>query len=339
MSYNVAILGIETITGQEILNQLHERAFPVQSITVICEDKQKIKPISFGEDTLTMIHVDAFKAKDTDILFLTGTEFVAKSMIEKLATSETKIIDLTNTQGKILSVPDLGYTVSKDMNIVSSPSSSSIQLLTTLNAIEQLGKIESVVVSTYHATSEISREAMDELFNQVRTIYMNQEPKTQNFPKEIAFNAIPQVGSFEDNHSTSAEIAITSETATLLKSEPQIAATCVFVPTFVGHGQSVTVQFSDEVAVKDAKSAWRDADTIEIIDLESEMEYVTPSEVNGEKQVFLSRIRTNPAMKNSLSFWSVMDNLQNGQAYNAVRIAETILGVETPAETSNIDGE
>ena len=332
-SYKVAIIGVETILGQEVLNHLHERSFPVSALKIAGEDKNQLKQMSFGDDTLQMIHADTMNMDGFDVVFLTGTEYVAKKIIQKLENSDAKIIDLTDTDGKLLAIPDLGYAPSKTAKIIASPSSATIQLVSTLKALEEIGTIETVTVSTYHSVSEVGRPAMDELFNQVRTIYMNQEPKTQHFSKHIAFNVIPQVGGFEDNHATGAEHAIITETASLMESEPKVAATCVYTPVFVGHGQSVTVQFKDTISVKDIKAAWRASEGIEIIDLESEMEFVTPSEIHGETNVFLSRIRANEGIDNSLSYWSVMDNLQSGAAYNSVRIAES------PAEISSIDDE
>ncbi|MBL4588620.1 MAG: aspartate-semialdehyde dehydrogenase [Alphaproteobacteria bacterium] len=329
MSFEVAIIGIETVHGQEILSKLNDREFPISKIHVACEDKNLIKTISFGDKTLKMVHVDQLSLDSMDVIFLTGTKPIAAKIIAKGANAT--IIDLTESDGKLMSIPDLGYFPPKGAKIIASPSSSTIQLCGSILPIEKLGKIESITLSTYHSVSEIGRPAMDELFNQVRTIYMNHEPKMQNFPKQIAFNVIPQVSAFEDDHGTTEEQHIITESTSLLDSAPQIAATCVFVPTFVGHAQSVTVQFKDDFAIKDIKTAWRDNDNIQIIDLESEMEYVTPCEIHGEQQVFLSRIRKNTHLENSLSFWSVMDNLQNGCAYNAVRIAEHILDVETPA--------
>ncbi len=328
MSFEIAIIGMESLGGQEILTKLHERDFPVSKIHVACEDKNQVKPISFGDKTLTMVHVDTLTLTDMDLVFLTGTAHVASQIIEKLASSSTKIIDLTKTEGKILSVPDLEVFPSKETKLVAAPCSSTIQLCQALKPLDTLGVLENVTVSTYHSVSEIGRPAMDELFNQVRSIYMNHEPKSQHFSKQIAFNVLPQVGDFEDNHSTSEEEAMTKETLALLEFPLQLAVHCTYVPTFIGHAQAVTVQFKQDIDIKDVKTVWRDCDIIEIIDLDSEMEYVTPSEIHGEQQLFLSRIRKNPAMKNALSFWSVTDNIQNGVAYNAVRIAEHLLGVE-----------
>lgn len=324
MSLNVAVIGAENTIGQDIVTHLNEREFSIKNLYVVCEDKNKAKPISFGDKDINMIHIDHLIMKDLDLIFLTGTSYAAEKIIEKAASTNIKIIDLTQTKGKSLAIPDLEYNVSKNLKLVGAPCSSTIQLLTALKPLESIGKIDKVVVSTYQSVSEIGRPAMDELFNQMRSIYMNHEPKTQNFTKQIAFNAIPQVGGFEDDHSTSHEEAILREVHSITEKETEISCTCVYVPTFVAHAQSVTVIFKDPIVVADIKTAWRDGKNIEIIDLESEMEYITPSEIHGEDTVFLSRIRANSAMKNSLSFWSVLDNVQAGAAYNAVRIAEEI---------------
>lgn len=324
MSLKIAIIGAENSIGQDILTHISEKEISVDTVYAACEDKTQTKPVSFGDKDLTMIHVDKVPFTDLDIIFLAGTPYGAQKVIEKASSTDAKIIDLTKTDGKTLSIPDLDDTAPKNAKLIGAPCSSTIQLLTALKPLNTLGKIDKVIISTYQSVSEIGRPAMDELFNQMRSIYMNHEPKTQNFTKQIAFNAIPQVGDFEDNHGTSQEERIIQEFQNISETETEIACTCVYVPTFVAHAQSVTVLFKENVSVKDAKSAWREAKNIEIIDLESEMEYVTPSEIHGESNVFLSRIRQNDTMKNSLSFWSVLDNIQAGAAYNAVRIAEEL---------------
>jgi len=194
-----------------------------------------------------------------------------------------------------------------------------------LKPLMDVAPIKRVVVSTYQSVSGGGREAMDELFNQTRAIFMNQPTNPQVFQKQIAFNVIPQIDVFMDDGMTKEEWKMVAETKKILSPKIKICANCVRVPVFVGHAEMVNVEFDGEMDAKTAKKLFRKAENITLIDVDSEMEYVTPAEIAGEDTVFISRVRDDSTLDNGINFWCVADNLRKGAALNAVQIAELLI--------------
>lgn len=213
----------------------------------------------------------------------------------------------------------------KKRGIIANPNCSTIQMLVALKPLHDLATVKRVVVSTYQSVSGAGKEAMDELFNQTRSIFMNDRKEPEVFPKVIAFNAIPQIDEFMDDHMTREEWKMMVETKKILGPAIKVCANCVRVPVFIGHAEMVNVEFENDISARDAKKALRDFKGITLIDLESEMEFVTPAEIVGEDDVFVSRLREDPTVENGLNFWCVADNLRKGAALNAVQIAELLI--------------
>jgi aspartate-semialdehyde dehydrogenase len=163
------------------------------------------------------------------------------------------------------------------------------------------------------------------LFNQTRHIFMNQVPQADVLPKRIAFNLIPQIDVFMDDRSTREEWKMVVETKKILDPNIEVAANCVRVPVFVGHAEMINVEFAGEMDSKTARRLWMKARGITLIDLEADIEYVTPIDVQGEDSVFISRSRDDLSVENGISFWCVADNLRKGAALNAVQIAEVLV--------------
>jgi aspartate-semialdehyde dehydrogenase len=165
---------------------------------------------------------------------------------------------------------------------------------------------------------------MDELFTQTRGIYVNDPIKKERFPKQIAFNCIPQIDIFMDDGDTKEEWKMSVETRKILDPDIAVTATCVRVPVFIAHSEAVNVEFERPIDAARAREALRDAPGIIVVDHRVEEGYVTPVEAAGEDAVFVSRIRRDPTVKHGLSFWCVSDNLRKGAALNAVQIAEVL---------------
>ena len=198
-------------------------------------------------------------------------------------------------------------------------------MVLALKPLHDAAKIKRVVVSTYQSVSGSGKAAMDELFNQTKGVYMNETPTPSVYPKQIAFNAIPQIDVFMDDHMTKEEWKMVAETKKIMDSKIKVCANCVRVPVFIGHAEMVNVEFARDISATEAKKALRDAPGITLIDLESEMEYVTPAEIQGEDDVFVSRVREDSTVENGLNFWCVADNLRKGAALNTVQIAEYLI--------------
>ena len=166
---------------------------------------------------------------------------------------------------------------------------------------------------------------MDELWTQTKGIYVNQAPEANEFPKQIAFNVIPHIGDFRSDGYTSEEMKMTEETKKIMGADIPLVATCVRVPTFVGHAIAVHVELASELTAKDARALLRESPGIMVIDEPRDEKYITPVDCVGDWATFVSRIRTDPTVEHGLAFWCVSDNLRKGAALNAVQIAEELL--------------
>ncbi|MBI3454020.1 MAG: aspartate-semialdehyde dehydrogenase, partial [Rhodospirillales bacterium] len=187
-----------------------------------------------------------------------------------------------------------------------------------------LARIRRVVVSTYQSVSGAGKEGMDELFEQTRGVYMNQAAEKKKFTKQIAFNVIPHIDAFMDDGFTKEEWKMRVETRKILDPDIEVVAQCVRVPVFIGHAQTVFVEFAEPLSEKAAQEALRKAPGVGVVDFRENEGYVTPVEAAGEDKVYVSRLRADPTVKNGLVFWCVSDNLRKGAALNAVQIAELL---------------
>ena len=213
----------------------------------------------------------------------------------------------------------------KKKNIIANPNCSTIQMVTALSPLHKEFTIKKVFVSTYQAVSGAGKAAMDELFNQTKGVYVNDSSMPEQFTKKISFNVIPHIDVFMDDGSTKEEWKMSVETNKILDKNIQVTAHCVRVPVFIGHSEAIFIECEKEINEEKARSILRKADGVTVVDHRADEGYVTPAEVAGEDDVYISRIRQNNFDKNNLVFWCVSDNLRKGAALNAVQIAELLI--------------
>ena len=182
-----------------------------------------------------------------------------------------------------------------------------------------------MVVSTYQSVSGAGKEAMDELFSQTRAVFTTDPVETKKFPKRIAFNLIPQIDVFMDDGSTKEEWKMVVETKKILDPKIKLTATCVRVPVFISHSESVNIEFEKPITADEARNILSAAPGCLVIDRREPGGYITPHEAAGEDATYISRIREDPTVENGLALWCVSDNLRKGAALNAVQIAEVLI--------------
>ncbi|MBX9925870.1 MAG: aspartate-semialdehyde dehydrogenase, partial [Hyphomicrobiaceae bacterium] len=186
--------------------------------------------------------------------------------------------------------------------------------------------ITRVVVSTYQSVSGAGKDGMDELWHQTKGKYVpGQEVESKKFPKEIAFNCIPQIDVFMEDGYTKEEWKMLAETKKILDPKIRVTATCVRVPVFVGHSEAINIEFENPISADEAREILREAPGVMVVDKREPGGYVTPIEAAGEFATFVSRIREDATVENGLVLWCVADNLLKGAALNAVQIAETLI--------------
>lgn len=332
MKYNVAVVGATGNVGREMLKTLWERDFPVDNVYAVASENSVGKEVSYGEDGILKVEgLKSFDFSKVDIALFSAGGNTAKEFAPKAAAQNCIIIDNSShfrmDKDVPLVVPEVNsYAIRnfKKKNIIANPNCSTIQMVVALKPLHDRAEIKRVVVSTYQSVSGAGKSAMDELFNQTRAIYVNDNIEKHQFTKQIAFNAIPHIDVFMDDGTTKEEWKMMAETKKILDPDIDVAATCVRIPVFIGHGESVNVEFKKPINDDDARDLYRDRDDIGLVDFRADEGYVTPAECAGEDKVYVSRIRKDKTVKNGLSLWIVSDNLRKGAALNAIQIAEDL---------------
>jgi aspartate-semialdehyde dehydrogenase len=332
MGFKVAVVGATGVVGHEMLSILAERQFPVSEVYAVASERSAGAEVSFGEDKVLKVQdLDRFDFKGVDIgLFSPGAK-VSAVHAPRAAKAGTVVIDNTSQFRMDPDVPLVVTEVNpqaiaqyKKRGIIANPNCSTIQMVVALKPLHDLARIKRVVVATYQSVSGAGREAMDELFNQTRSVYVNDPVKKELFTKQIAFNVIPHIDVFMEDGSTKEEWKMAAETRKILDPDIAVTATCVRVPVFIGHAEAINVEFERPISEGEARAALKKAPGIIVIDHRADEGYVTPQESAGEDVVYVSRIRKDPTVPHGLNLWVVADNLRKGAALNAVQIAEIL---------------
>ncbi len=333
MGFKVAVVGATGVVGREMLNILAERDFPASEVCAVASERSVGSEVSFGEDEVLKVQdLDRFDFKGVDIgLFSPGAK-VSAVHAPRAAKAGCVVIDNTSQFRMDPEVPLVVSEVNpqaiaqyKKRGIIANPNCSTMQMVVALKPLHDLARIKRIVVATYQSVSGAGREAMDELFTQTRSIYVNDPPKKEHFTKQIAFNVIPHIDVFMEDGSTKEEWKMAVETRKILDPDIAVTATCVRVPVFIGHAEAVNVEFERPISEGEARAALRAAPGVSVVDHRVDEGYVTPQESAGEDPVFVSRIREDPTVPYALNLWIAADNLRKGAALNAVQIAEILV--------------
>ncbi|PJE30656.1 Aspartate-semialdehyde dehydrogenase 2 [Pseudooceanicola marinus] len=332
MGYKVVVAGATGNVGREMLNILAERHFPVDEIAVLASRKSLGTEVSFGDKTLKTQDLDTFDFTGWDIaLFAVGSGPTEK-YAPKAAASGCIVIDNSSLYRYDPDVPLVVPEVNPEAvdgyakkNIIANPNCSTAQMVVALKPLHDRAKIKRVVVSTYQAVSGSGKDAIDELWDQTKSIYNpTDDYQAKVYPKQIAFNVIPHIDKFLDSGDTKEEWKMVTETKKIVDPSIKVTATCVRVPVFVGHSESINIEFEDFLDEDEARDILREAPGIMVIDKREDGGYVTPIECVGDFATFISRIRQDVTVENGINLWCVSDNLRKGAALNAVQIAETL---------------
>ena len=334
MGYKVAVVGATGNVGREMLSILSDREFPVSEVVALASHRSVGREVSFGDEVLKVQDLAKFDFKGTQIVLSSPGASVSSEFSPIAAKAGAVVVDNTSffrmDPDVPLVVPEVnpeaiaGYT---KKGIIANPNCSTIQMVVALKPLHDIAQIKRVVVATYQSTSGAGKDAMDELFNQTRGIYMNDAASKhqKKFTKQIAFNCIPHIDKFMEDGNTKEEWKMVVETKKILDPAIEVSASCVRVPVFVGHAEVVNVEFAKPITAAEAQAALKAAKGISLVDHRADGGYVTQVECAGEDPVYVSRVRQDPTVKHGLNMWVVADNLRKGAALNAVQIAEELI--------------
>ncbi len=329
----IAIIGATSGYGREILNMLEENGFSADDIFAVDTDSPLGTQISYGED----VDMDVYNLRDFDfgsaqIAVFCVAEDLVKHYVPRALAKEVTVIDCSGTYAADSEVPLIiagmndEKIVDAKRGIIALPSPQVTQLLLPLQQIFKRYTIKRLVINTYMAASVYGKEAMDELFNQTRKIFMN-EPIVDDenvFHKQIAFNVLPQVGEFIGDE-TKQEWEMNVEIKKIIGQNIKVHANCAIVPVFIGIGAFINVECEQEVDVDDIRNQMRDTKGVVVFDKHVDCGYVSMNDVQSESDVYVSRLRQDISVENGFSFWSVADDLRAGVAQNACNTLKLIL--------------
>ena len=332
MGFKVAVVGATGNVGRETLDILAERQFPASEVVALASKRSLGTEVSFGDKTLKCKVLDHYDFSDTDICLMSAGGDVSKEWSPKIAAQGCVVIDNSSAWRYDMDVPLIVPEVNADAivgfkkkNIIANPNCSTAQLVVALKPLHDAAKIKRVVVSTYQSVSGAGKEGMDELFGQTRAVFVSDPVEPKKFTKRIAFNLIPHIDVFMEDGFTKEEWKMMAETKKILDPKIMLTATCVRVPVFISHSESVNIEFERPLSADEARKILREAPGVLVVDKRENGGYITPHEAAGEDATYISRIREDATVENGLAFWCVSDNLRKGAALNAVQIAEALI--------------
>jgi aspartate-semialdehyde dehydrogenase len=331
MAYKIAVVGATGNVGREMLSVLAERQFPISEVVALASTRSIGTQVSFGDHVLKIKALDYYDFKGTDICLMSAGSAISKEWSPKIAAQGAIVIDNSSfwrmDRQVPLVVPEVNADALHDIKkgIVANPNCSTVQLVVALKPLHDHAVIKRAVISTYQSVSGAGKDAMDELFRQTRAVFVADPVEIEKFPKQIAFNVIPHIDVFLDSGYTKEEWKMMVETQKILDPDIQVTATCVRVPVFISHCESVTLEFEKPITAEKARAILRAAPGVLVVDKREDGGYATPLDCAGEDATYVSRIRKDPTVENGLSLWIVADNLRKGAALNAVQIAECLV--------------
>lgn len=329
----IAVAGVQSSIGREILSFLEEQGYKAKDIMALEAGSVLGNMVSYGEEEdLDVLNLNDFDFSQVNIALFATTEAIAKQFIPRAVSKGCKVIDCSQSYVSDSDVPLVitGYNAEQIFNaskgIISVPSAAVAQILLPLQKIQKEYGIKRIIISSYTSTSVYGKEAMDELFTQTRKIYMNDSlvDDQKVFNKQIAFNVIPQVGEFIGEE-TQNEWSINAEIKRILGGDVKVHANCAIIPAFIGSGQYINVECEHDVDVDDIRKLMKQTSGVVVFDKNLDGGYVTLTDVQGEDNVYVSRLRQDVSVENGFSFWSVSDDLRAGVAKTAVEILKQLL--------------
>jgi aspartate-semialdehyde dehydrogenase len=332
MGYKVAVIGATGNVGREMLTILEEREFPADEVIPLASRRSIGTEVSYGDHRLKCRDLENFDFAGVDFVLMSAGSGISKEWSPRIGAQGCVVIDNSSCWRYDPDVPLIVPEVNADAisgytkkNIIANPNCSTAQLVVVLKPLHDAAKIKRVVVSTYQSVSGAGKDAMDELWNQTKGIFVTKPREPEKFTKQIAFNVIPHIDVFLDDGSTKEEWKMVAETKKILDPRIKLTATCVRVPVFVGHSEAVNIEFETPFSAEEAREVLREAPGVLVVDKREDGGYVTPVECVGDYATFVSRIRDDQTIDNGLSLWCVSDNLRKGAALNTIQIAETMI--------------
>jgi len=326
---NLAIIGASGNVGRKTIEILEKSKLAIDNLFLVASSKSVGKKIKFKNKEILIENLENYKFSKAQITFFAAGSEVAKEWVP-IASKETIVIDNSSyfrmQKDVPLVVPEVNSeALNKHKNIIANPNCSTMQMVLPLKPLHDEYKIKRVIVSTYQAVSGAGKASMDELFEQSKNYIAGKKILSKNFTKQIAFNLIPHIDTFDKDGYTKEELKMTNETKKILDNEIDVSATCVRVPVKTGHSESINIEFENLYDFENILKILRNAPGCKVVDERKDGGYITPIEAEGDYTTYISRIRKDNSNIKAINLWVVSDNLLKGAALNTIQIAECLM--------------
>ncbi|WP_394583682.1 aspartate-semialdehyde dehydrogenase [Cytobacillus firmus] len=339
--FHVAVVGATGAVGQQMMQTLENRDFPISQLTLLSSARSAGSKVAFKGQKYTVQEAKPDSFKGVDIALFSAGGSVSQELAPHAVEHGAIVVDNTSAFRMDPNVPLVVPEVNEDdlhkhNGIIANPNCSTIQMVVALKPVKEKFGLKKVIVSTYQAVSGSGAAAVQELNEQTKAILNNEEYEPSILPVksdkkhyQIAFNAIPQIDKFQDNGYTFEEMKMINETKKIMHMpELQVAATCVRLPVATGHSESLYFEVeSDSVTANEVKSLLENAPGVVLQDDPENQIYPMPADCVGKNDVFVGRIRKDLDEDKGFHMWVVSDNLLKGAAWNSVQIAESLINL------------
>ncbi len=329
--YNVAVAGATGVVGQEMIEILAERGFPVDTLYAFASERSAGTSLSFAGRDILVEKLEDADFSNIDIVLGATSAALSRAYMPKAMKAGCIIVDNSSAfrmeEAVPLIVPEVnGHLISSHKGLIANPNCSTAQLVVALKPLHDAARLKRVMVTTFQSVSGTGKEAIEELLDQTKAILSFQEVKTRVYPQQIAFNCIVNWDCDPVSGDTEEEVKIIEETKKILGDPAlKVSATTVRVPVFRSHGESVSIETESKLSINEARALLSDAPGITVFDDPSRKIYPTPLDTVGQDNVYVGRVREDRSTENGLHLWVVADNLRKGAALNAIQIAELLI--------------
>jgi len=333
-TYDVAVVGATGAVGEQMLSILKQREFPVGKVYALASERSAGSTVKFGNRDLVVEDLATFDFSKVQIGLFSPGASVSAVYAPKAAAAGCVVIDNTSQFRYVDDIPLVVPEVNPDAiagykkhGIIANPNCSTIQMLVALKPIHDAVGIERINVCTYQSVSGTGKEAIEELGRQTAALLNFQDAVPKVYPKQIAFNVIPQIDVFQDNGYTKEEMKMVWETRKIMGDESiQVNPTAVRVPVFYGHSEAIHIETKKKITAAEARALLEKAPGVIVIDRHEDGGYPTAvSDASGQDATFVGRIREDISHPRGLNLWVVSDNIRKGAALNSIQIAEVLI--------------
>jgi len=332
--FNVAVVGATGAVGEAMLSILAERNFPVDKVYALASSQSAGKRLEFGKRWLKVEDLDEFDFSKVEIAFFSAGGAISEIFVPKAVDAGCIVIDNTSRfryeEDIPLVVPEVNpHAIAdyKNQGIIANPNCSTIQMLVALKPIYDAVGVRRINVCTYQAVSGSGKEGIEELAMQTANLLNMKSVAPDLYPRQIAFNVLPQIDSFQENGYTREEMKLVLETRKIMEDDGiQVNPTAVRVPVFYGHSEALHIETRDKITAEEARSLLTQAPGVTVIDELCDGAYPTAvTDAVGEDATFVGRIREDISHPCGLDMWVVSDNVRKGAALNSIQIAEVLV--------------